>query len=89
MKKRTQGLIETMILDFFALSLSGPEVGRKWKRILELLKQCELPITVEINIKTRYPRHFFDLTYGTFRAYRKPNDSFASINFSLIHELRF
>ena len=87
MKKKNIGPYWDNDFGFFC-TLSGPEAGRKWKRILELLKQCELPITVEINLKTRYPRHFFDLTYGTFRAYRKPNDSFVSINFSLIHELR-
>ena len=50
-KREDVGLYRDNGLGAFC-NLSGSQVDRKRKQIVELLKQCELPITVEINLKT-------------------------------------
>lgn len=49
-------------------SLSGPQVDKKQKQMEEPFRQCELSITVEINLKNlNFVDVLFDLTIETFK----------------------
>ena len=62
-------------------NLSGPEKERTKKKIIKLFKDHDLTITAEININiVNYLDVQLNITDGTFRPYRKPNNDPVYIN---------
>ena len=54
---------------------SGPEIGRKTKRIIDISKQYGLTIVMHTNVKVvDFLDVRVDLNSNTFKAYRKPNN---------------
>ena len=55
--------------------MSGPELERKRKKIIETFKKYGLAITIEANL---FVVNFLDIQFnllnGTFKSYRKPNN---------------
>ena len=66
--------------------LSGPEIERLRKNIVEIFKDCGLNITTETNLHTNnYLDVTFDLQKGKYVPYRKPGNPPIYINYSSNH----
>ena len=56
-------------------NLSGPEIERRKKSVVQIFKSYGLNITITTNVTTvNYLDVVFDLPSNTFKPYRKPND---------------
>ena len=67
-------------------NLLGPEVERKRKAILYVLKEFGLSRTTKANLEVVNFLHVgLDLVNGTYQPYRKPNDNLMYININSNH----
>ena len=65
---------------------SGPEIERKRKQIIQILKSCGCNIKVKTNLKTAdFLDVRLDLINYTYQLYRKPNSKTGYINKHLNH----
>ena len=56
-------------------NISGPEIERKRKVLIKLLKECGLNLTVQTILKiVNFLDVEMNLDTGTYRPYRKPDD---------------
>ena len=55
-------------------NLSGPEIEKKRKTIIKLLKKCGLNITIQTNLKNNLLDIEMNLDIGTYQPYGKPDN---------------
>ena len=69
-------------------NISGPEIERKRKVLIKLLKECGLNLTVQTILKiVNFLDVEMNLDTGTYRPYRKPDNKLAYNNRKSNHPL--
>ena len=62
-------------------NLSGPEIERLKKKIVKVFKKCRLNITIQANLRVvNFLDVQFDIIKGTYKPYRKPDNTPVYIN---------